>query len=247
MPSALRILAAVVAAAILVGLLAWGMTSGPEAPSARVEAAGDRAIEFPAVVTADAFDRAGDMAGYHFIVWSEGGAADAALLRARVGDVEVIRALEALGAEPGDALDIDSWDERHDEGSEAPDRFIQGPRVEIAILVPGRGEPLSLAEILEDPGGRGFDMRFGGHEDNIPAWHSGCVVCLYSCPGSKVGNAAYTVRDFVAGATRFAVRPGVLPADGTEVTVRLTWVGGPGRPGITGIASVPPRVGGDRR
>lgn len=62
-------------------------------------------------------------------------------------------------------------------------------------------------------------MRFGGHRENIPRWKSGCVVCLYSCLGSKVGNARYTVRDFVKGTTDFRVRPGVLPEDGTEVTI----------------------------
>ena len=64
-------------------------------------------------------------------------------------------------------------------------------------------------------------MRFGGHRANVPEWHSGCVVCLYSCPGSKVGNATYTVRDWVEGTTRFRVRRGVLPPDGTPVTIVL--------------------------
>jgi hypothetical protein len=89
------------------------------------------------------------------------------------------------------------------------------------VRVPGRKKPLGLAEVLEDPGRRGFAMRFGGHRANVPEWHSGCVVCLYSCPGSKVGNAAYTVREWVEGATRFRVRPGVLPPDGTAVTIVL--------------------------
>lgn len=56
---------------------------------------------------------------------------------------------------------------------------------------------------------------------NIPRWKSGCVVCLYSCPGSKVGNARYTVRDYEKGTTRFRVRPGVLPEDGGRVGVVL--------------------------
>jgi hypothetical protein len=84
---------------------------------------------------------------------------------------------------------------------------------------------ITLDEILLDAGGRGFDMRLGGHRANIPQWHSGCVVCLYSCPGSKVGNARYTVRDYVHDATRFRVRPGALPADGAEVTIELRLLG----------------------
>ena len=114
-----------------------------------------------------------------------------------------------------------TWEKRKDPASPAPDRIIEGPPVEILVKVPGRGEPLTLAQILEDPGGRGFDMRFGGHRSNIPKWKSGCVICLYSCPGSKAGNARYTVRDYVNGTTRFRVRPGALPEDGSRVRVIL--------------------------
>jgi hypothetical protein len=36
-----------------------------------------------------------------------------------------------------------------------------------------------------------------------------------------VGNASYTVRDFVAGEAHFQVNDSVLPPDRTEVTVRF--------------------------
>lgn len=174
-------------------------------------------IRFPATVSASGF--AHGMEGYHLVVWKGGRAAGSALFRAEVTDVEVLDGLESLGALPGNALGIDSWSERHDPDSPAPDRVIEGPPVEILVVVPGRDEPLRLSEILEDPGGRGFDMRFGGHRANIPAWRSGCVACLYSCPGSKVGNAAYTIRDYVDGKTEFQLRDGVLPPDGSSVTL----------------------------
>ncbi len=70
---------------------------------------------------------------------------------------------------------------------------------------------LRLDQIVDDPARLGFDLRFGGHRANIPAWKSGCVVCLYSCPGGKVGNARYTVRDWTKQTTRFTVKKGVLP------------------------------------
>ena len=143
----------------------------------------------------------------------------ASLFRAGVTDVQVLDALEKLGAKPGNALGMATWDERKDPDSKAPDKVIAGPPVEILVRVPGRKGLLRLDQILEDPGGRGFDMRFGGHRANIPHWHSGCVVCLYSCPGSKVGNARYTVRDYVRGTTRFRVKEGVLPEDGTPVGI----------------------------
>ena len=64
-------------------------------------------------------------------------------------------------------------------------------------------------------------MRFGGNAANIPKWKSGCIVCLYSCPGSKVGNARYTVRDYTKDTTRFRAKPGALPPDGTRISVVL--------------------------
>jgi hypothetical protein len=201
-------------------LLLTLLTATLAAPSA-VRVSG-RAVEFPAVVARASFERellGMGMPGYHLIVWKDGGAAMAALFRAEVTDTEVLDALERLGAKPGNALGMGVWEDRKDPSSKAPDQVIQGPPVEILVRVPGRKEPLRLDQILEDPGGKGFDMRFGGHRANIPKWKSGCVVCLYSCPGSKIGNARYTVRDYEKETTRFRVRPGVLPEDGTRVTI----------------------------
>jgi hypothetical protein len=196
-------------------------SAAPDTAPGTVRAKG-RQIEFPAVVTKDSFERemlGMGMAGYHLIVWEDGRASHAALFRAQVTDVQVLDALEKLGAKPGNALPMETWDERKNPESKAPDKIIEGPPVEILVKVPGRAKPLTLPEILEDPGGRGFDMRFGGHRANIPKWKSGCVVCLYSCPGSKIGNARYTVRDYEKEATRFRVKPGVLPKDGTRVMI----------------------------
>jgi hypothetical protein len=179
-------------------------------------------ISFPARVQSDQFEpRLLGMPGYHLLVSQRGNAASAALLVTAVTDAEVLDALEALGARPGDGLDMDSWDERKDPASPAADKQIVGPPVDVFVRVPGRAALLRLDEILEDPAGRGFEMRLGGHRANIPHWHSGCVICLYSCPGSKIGNARYTVRDYVRDTTAFRVRPGVLPPDGSTVEIVL--------------------------
>jgi hypothetical protein len=190
------------------------------APSVRV---GNREIEFPATVSRKAFERellGLGMPGYHLIVWKEGGAAAASLFRAEVTDVQVLDALEKLGARPGNKLGMGVWDDRKDKSSKEPDEVIAGPPVDVLIRVPGRPALLTLDQILDDPGGKGFDMRFGGHRANIPKWKSGCIVCLYSCPGSKVGNARYTVRDWEQGTTKFRVKKGApLPADGGRVGI----------------------------
>ncbi|HEV8117954.1 MAG TPA: YdjY domain-containing protein [Thermoanaerobaculia bacterium] len=178
-------------------------------------------IEFTATVNAKAFESGLIMPGYHAIVWRGGKAAHAALLEAEVTDRQVIEALEALGGKPGDNLPMESWEERKNPKNPAPDLVVAGPAVDILLRLPGRRDPVPLQSVLEDPGGRGLSMRFGGNAANIPKWKSGCIVCLYSCPGSKVGNAKYTVRDYANEVTRFRVRPGVLPPDGTPVRVIL--------------------------
>ena len=178
-------------------------------------------IEFTATVNAKAFDSGWMMPGYHAIVWKGGKMAHAALLQADVTDRQVVEALEGLGAKPGNNLPMEAWEERKNPKATAPDTVIAGAPVEVLIGSPTRSELIPLAAVLEDPGGRGLQMRFGGNAANIPKWKSGCIVCLYSCPGSKIGNARYTVRDYEKGVTHFRGRPVVLPLDGTRLRVVL--------------------------
>ena len=176
-------------------------------------------IEISATVHARAFDRGWHMPGYNAVVGAQGRMRHAALLRADVTDGQVLAALESLGAVAGDNLSMAAWEKRKDPSDPAPDTVIEGSPIEVLLRLPGRKDLVPLASVLEDPAGRGLELRFGGNARNIPRWRSGCIVCLYSCPGSKVGNASYTVRDYVNGLTRFRVKPGSLPEDGTRVGV----------------------------
>jgi hypothetical protein len=202
----------------LLGLALALLTPGGGAPPGRLVIRPPDSIEFTATVHAGRFD-GWFMAGYHAIVWKDGRAARFSLLTADVSDVEVLDALERLGARPGNNVPMAAWDRRKDPSDPAPDTVVAGPPVEIELRLPGRAELVPLSAVLEDPGGRGLEMRFGGNRDNIPKWKSGCIVCLYSCPGSKVGNAAYTVRDYERRTTRFRVRADRLPPDGTRIGV----------------------------
>ena len=208
-------------------LALWLGAAAAIAPGA-VTRHGD-SVEFPATVNASGFERhVLGMPGYHLIVWKGGRASGEALFQAAVTDVQVLDALEALGAKPGDNLPMETWDDRKDPHSKAPDLIIAGPAIDVLVRVPGRAEPLALDQILT--GKSGVEMRLGGHRANIQKWKSGCIACLYSCPGSKVGNAKATVRDYMRDPDRYQVRPGVLPADGTGVTVVLQLGGRPRRP-----------------
>ena len=156
---------------------------------------------------------------YHLLVWDRGRAASSALFTTAVSDGALHDALLQLGASPGNALNIETWDQRHNPNHSAPDQHVTGTPIDIDILWPDGVSAQPISELLTDPGGRGFDFRFGGHLANQAAWHSGCGVCLYSCPGGKISNAAYTVRDFVEKDTHFRLRPDVPLKDNTRVTL----------------------------
>lgn len=205
-------------AALGLAALAAGV---PDSVPGRITVRRPGEIEFSATVHAKAFNESWIMPAYHAIVWKGGHAAHAALFQAEVSDTQVLDALESLGAKPGDNLPMAAWEERNNPANPAPDRVIAGPAVEILLRLPGRAELVPLTAVIEDPAGRGLAMRLGGNRANISKWKSGCLVCLYSCPGSKVGNARYTVRDYARGVTRFKARKGTLPVDGTRIGVVL--------------------------
>lgn len=205
-------------AAILLGLLP--LLKGPDpGKGSGILVRPPSEIEFTATVYAKPFDWGWVMPSYHAIVWKGGRAAGYALLQAEVTDSQVLEALESLGAKPGNNLTMDAWEERKNWRNPAPDTIIEGEPVEILLRIPGQRGLTPLSSVLEDPAGRGLEMRFGGNRGNIPRWKSGCVACLYSCPGSKVGNARYTVRDYANAVTRFRVKRGTLPKDGTRIGV----------------------------
>jgi len=147
--------------------------------------------------------------------------AEGALLQADVSDAQILDALKSLGATPGDNLPMAAWEERKNPKDRAADTVIVGPAVQVLLRLPSHADPVQLMGVLQDTGGRGIEMRFGGNAANIPKWKSGCIVCLYSCPGSKVGNARYTVRDYTNGVTRFRTKRETLPPDGTTIGVVL--------------------------
>jgi len=156
---------------------------------------------------------------YHFLVWDDGRASHEALFVTSISDSQFVAALMKIGATPGNNLSLDAWDKRHDPKHPAPQTRITGTPVTIGILWEDAKNEIDISELLDDSGDRGFDFRFGGNLAHQHHWHSGCVVCLYSCPGSKVGNAAYTVRDYVTKKTRFTLRNKNLPSADARASI----------------------------
>lgn len=172
---------------------------GPDV-APQVDEAGKRVI-LPARLCLEGF-AAGDPPGHHLVAWARGGAGPKALLRTPVPDVQVLDALERLGARPGDNLTAEAWEARADPHDPAPDARAEGSALRVLVRLPD-GSERPAADLLEDVDRHGYEWRLAGNRALIPRWRSGCVVCLQSCPGAKVANRAATMRDLHAGRSRF--------------------------------------------
>lgn len=157
---------------------------------------------------------------HHFIVFKNGRAAHNALVESDVSDLEILNGLEQLGAKAGNNLSVETWEKRADKTNHEPDKRVEGSIIEV-FLSWEEHKFVQPADIFDDKFGKGFQFRFGGHRALMNVWKSGCIVCLQSCPGGRISNANYTMRDYESGISKFDVKKSMLPKDGTPVVVML--------------------------
>jgi len=202
---------------------AFGLCAGVAGVRPRV-ATGDQvssSVRIDATLQAGAFaSSTGDDARYHALVYEGGGAAPKSLLTTPVSDREIAAKLREMGAVDGGGVPMAAWTFRELPLVPWPNARVRGTPLRIRVEWEGWDRPRGVGDLLNDPGGEGVSFRFGGNEEHDDAWDSGCVACLYSCPGGVVSNERYTVRDAVRDSTRFMPRDD-LPPDGTGVTVTL--------------------------
>lgn len=149
--------------------------------------------------------------GHHAVTWKGGKKGGEALLSTFASDSAVYDALIGLGAVPGDNLSQAVWEERKNPRSKAPDSIVEGTPMDVLVWWQGLNTPIPLSSLMLDPGGKGVDLRFGGHMALVPLWRSGCIVCMQSCPGGRISNRAYSIRDYVEGRATFTVNDSVVP------------------------------------
>ena len=179
-------------------------------------------VRIRAIVQPRAMQRWFGVQGHHAVVWNEGKASRWALFRAFASDHDVRVALEALDAKPGENLTIETWTERSNPKSLEPDKRVEGTPVEVFVSWGGRA-PVPLASVLRQEGSPSpeLEFRYGGNEKWQPTFKSGCIVCLYSCPGGAVSSRSHTIRDYEKEGVIYFSRPEALPPDGTEITIIL--------------------------
>jgi hypothetical protein len=192
------------------------------APPALVVDRAKGEVRIRAIVQPDAMQRWFGVQGHHAVVWNEGKASHWALFRSFASDHDVRVALDALGAKPGENLTIETWTERANPKSSEPDKRVEGTPVEVFVSWDGHAAvPLASVIRQTDAPSPELEFRYGGHEKWQPAFKSGCIVCLYSCPGGAVSSRSHTIRDYEKEGVIYFSRPEALPPDGTEVTIIL--------------------------
>ena len=182
-------------------------------------------VRIPAKVQPHAMNRPFGVKGHHAVVWDSGRSKLWALFVSPVSDHDVRMALDSLGARRGENLTPATWNAREDPKNPEPDKRVEGSRIE--VLVEWNGKRVPLAHLIAEEGSAApkVDFRYGGNEAWQKEFHSGCIVCLYSCPGGAIGNHAHTIRDYVKDGVIYASRPERLPKAGSKVTIILK-VGG---------------------
>jgi hypothetical protein len=187
-----------------------------------------REIRFTATVQPHAMERLFGVQGHHAIVWKGGRSYKNALFASDVSDREIRRALDALKARAGENLTPDAWNARDDESNRAADQRVEGSRVEVFVEWRGSKGRVPLARLIREEklAQPRLDFRYGGNAAWVKEFQSGCIVCLYSCPGGAIGNHAHPLRDYVRDGVVYASIPERLPPEGTKVTIILKVVEG---------------------
>ncbi|HET7437680.1 MAG TPA: YdjY domain-containing protein [Thermoanaerobaculia bacterium] len=182
-----------------------------------------REIRFTATAQPDAMSRMFGVQGHHAIVWKDGKSSRWALFASDASDAEVRAALNTLGAKPGENLRPAAWTERENANNPEPDKRVEGPAVEVLVEWPGSHGRVPLASLLHEEGlvTPHLDFRYGGNQEYQKEFRSGCIVCLYSCPGGAIGNRNHPIRDYVRDGVVYTAIEEKLPSAGTQVTIIL--------------------------
>ncbi|MEA2274589.1 MAG: hypothetical protein QOI98_3297 [Solirubrobacteraceae bacterium] len=178
-------------------------------------------VRISAIVQPEAMSRPFGVQGHHAVVWSGGRARHWALFVADASDHDVRVALDSLGATRGENRTPESWNDRDDANRKEPDKRVEGTPIDVFVEFGNRRHPLAELITEKNRNSPALDFRYGGNERFQKEFRSGCVICLYSCPGGAVGNHAHPIRDYVRDGVVYSSIAKRLPPKGTKVTIVL--------------------------
>jgi hypothetical protein len=140
-----------------------------------------------------------------------------AIFAAWATDVQISEALASLGAK-ADHYDVRTFTDRMKKDSPYPDMKAKGTPMSVYFTWTenGKEKTVDANDFLENSTGKKLHFVYLGKQHP-----SHCVVCLYSCVGGRVSNAALTVRDYMDRGAVWTLKKGILPPDGTAVLVTI--------------------------
>ncbi len=188
-----RSLSSFVLAALGVALAAQGPP-----PDGEIRIVGD-AIEFQGFFQPEVYrNHPVRFHGHHAITYLGGSMAPKALITTEVPDRKVAEFLSRLGLDSAGGIPAKAWSLKDDPGANEPDLRAQGTRLHVLIRfkTAKKSDWIPLQDLLSDHGEPSqLDLRFADNRQWIDLYQSGCIVCLSSCPGSKIANHNYTIRE----------------------------------------------------
>jgi len=148
----------------------------------------------------------------HASIHEGGKFGDKSVFSAFVKPDDFRQALLSLGFKPGDNMTMDNKETT----------TVQGDELAVSVTWAGAAKAYTLDEVIQDSNKKPIHIRFGGNQDNALKHHTGCLICLDSCPVGIASNAAYTYGAVEKrGEVGFMGNAQLLPPDGALVVVTV--------------------------
>lgn len=117
----------------------------------------------------------------HLVIYSDGKLSDMPIFQTLVSPTDFHKALEDIGAKPGDNMTADN----------AAKTLSEGTPLNVKIYWEGNEDGTDLNDFLKDSNGKKIDIKFSGNLKNSQDFNTGCVTCLDSCFVGITSNGTY--------------------------------------------------------
>jgi hypothetical protein len=121
--------------------------------------------------------------------------------------LDLYDALVSIGAEPGNNMELGGPDTM----------YVEGSVLELSVEWEGSAKSYTLDQVINDAGGNGVEIRFGGNRATQESLNTGCLTCWVSCAAGITSNAKNCAKDFSSGKVNITGLSDVLPENGKGV------------------------------
>ncbi|WP_300408791.1 YdjY domain-containing protein [Lagierella sp.] len=117
----------------------------------------------------------------HLVIYNKGKLADMSVFSSYVSPEDFHKALEDIGAKPGDNMTPDN----------ASKTLTEGMPLKVTLYWAGNENGTDVNDAIVDSNGKKIDMKFSGNLQNSKDFNTGCISCLDSCFVGITSNATY--------------------------------------------------------